>query len=143
VVAALPSYVEPTIETYNYIVVGAGAGGIVIADKLSESGKSVLLIDRGPPSTYRWGGREYPIRPSWGGVTPNMSLSKGLRPDWLADSNLTRFDVPGLCTRIWVDSSEIACKDVGIMAGCILGGGTAINSGLWFKVPRPKDSLTT
>ncbi|KAI9868586.1 MAG: hypothetical protein M1813_004436 [Trichoglossum hirsutum] len=67
-----------------------------------------------------------------------MSLSKGLRPDWLADSNLTRFDVPGLCTRIWVDSSEIACKDVGIMAGCILGGGTAINSGLWFK-PQARD----
>ena len=44
--------------TYDYIVVGAGAGGIPLADKLSESGKSVLLIERGPPSSYRWGGRK-------------------------------------------------------------------------------------
>ncbi|KAI3550491.1 fungal cellulose binding domain-containing protein [Colletotrichum filicis] len=33
-----------------------GPGGIVTADKLSASGKSVLLIERGPPSSFRWGG---------------------------------------------------------------------------------------
>ena len=33
--------------TWDYIIVGAGAGGIPLADKLSEAGKSVLLIEKG------------------------------------------------------------------------------------------------
>jgi cellobiose dehydrogenase (acceptor) len=104
--------VPPT--TYDYIVVGAGAAGIPMADKLSESGKSVLLIEKGPPSSGRWGGT--------------------MRPDWLSGTNLTRFDVPGLCNEIWVDSAGIACTDTDQMAGCVLGGGSAVNAGLWWKV---------
>ena len=45
--------------TFDYVVVGAGAGGIPIADKLSESGKSVLLVEKGVASSARWGGSEY------------------------------------------------------------------------------------
>lgn len=46
---------------YDYIVVGAGAAGIVVADRLSEAGKKVLLIERGGPSTKETGGtREVP-----------------------------------------------------------------------------------
>jgi cellobiose dehydrogenase (acceptor) len=100
-------------DTYDYIVVGAGAGGIPLADKLSESGKKVLLIEKGPPSSGRWGGT--------------------VKPDWLQGTNLTRFDVPGLCNEIWANSSGIACTDTDQMAGCVLGGGTAVNSGLWWK----------
>ncbi|KAI0150382.1 fungal cellulose binding domain-containing protein [Xylariaceae sp. FL1272] len=99
--------------TYDYIIVGGGAGGIPIADKLSEAGKKVLLIEKGPPSSGRWGGT--------------------LKPDWLDGTNLTRFDVPGLCNEIWEDSAGIACTDTDQMAGCVLGGGTAINAGLWWK----------
>lgn len=46
-------------NTYDYVVVGAGAGGIPIADKLSESGKSVLLVEKGVASSARWGGSKY------------------------------------------------------------------------------------
>ncbi|KAK3995717.1 hypothetical protein QBC44DRAFT_12461 [Cladorrhinum sp. PSN332] len=102
-------------KTYDYIVVGAGAGGIPIADKLSQAGKSVLLIEKGPPSSGRWGGT--------------------MKPKWLEGTNLTRFDVPGLCNQIWVDSAGIACTDTDQMAGCVLGGGTAVNAGLWWKPP--------
>ena len=101
-------------KTYDYIVVGAGAGGITIADKLSQAGKSVLLLERGPPSTGRWGGT--------------------MKPTWLTDTNLTRFDVPGLCNQIWHDSTGVACVDTDQMEGCVLGGGTAVNAGLWWKV---------
>jgi len=101
--------------TYDYIVVGGGAGGMVAADKLSQAGKSVLLIERGPPSTWATGGRN--------------------GPDWATSNSLTRYDIPGLCNQIWVDSVGIACRDVGTMAGCVLGGGTAINAGLFFKPP--------
>ncbi|KAF2203798.1 hypothetical protein GQ43DRAFT_389286 [Delitschia confertaspora ATCC 74209] len=104
--------------TYDYIIVGAGAGGIPIADKLSESGKSVLLIEKGPPSSGRWGGT--------------------MKPAWLEGTNLTRFDVPGLCNQIWHDSAGIACTDTDQMAGCVLGGGTAVNAALWWK-PNPVD----
>lgn len=67
------------VALYDYIVVGAGAGGvrlslhrhtsshhillllqIVVADRLSEAGKSVLLIERGGPSTWETGGRYAP-----------------------------------------------------------------------------------
>ncbi|KAK3368229.1 cellobiose dehydrogenase-like protein [Podospora didyma] len=110
---AVASVPVPTDLAFDYIIVGGGAGGIPLADKLSESGKSVLLIEKGPASTSRHGGT--------------------LKPDWLVGTNLTRFDVPGLCNQIWVDSAGIACTDTDQMAGCVLGGGTAINAGLWFK----------
>ncbi len=109
-------------KTYDYIIVGAGAGGIPLADRLTESGKTVLLIEKGPPSSGRWGGT--------------------MRPEWLADTNLTRFDVPGLCNEIWVNSVGVACTDTDQMEGCVLGGGTAVNAGLWWKA-NPGIGTTT
>ncbi|KAL4892213.1 hypothetical protein BDV59DRAFT_193757 [Aspergillus ambiguus] len=103
----------PDGVTYDYIIVGAGAGGIPLADRLSAAGHHVLLIEKGPASSGRWGGT--------------------MKPSWLDGTNLTRFDVPGLCNEIWENSNGIACGDVDQMAGCILGGGTAINSGLWWR----------
>lgn len=114
--AALPS--GATAPTYEYIIVGAGAGGIPLADRLTAAGHSVLLIEKGPPSSGRYGGT--------------------MKPEWLVGTNLTRFDVPGLCNQIWHDSTGIACDDTDQMAGCVLGGGTAVNAGLWWK-PNPKD----
>ncbi|PHH55190.1 Cellobiose dehydrogenase [Ceratocystis fimbriata CBS 114723] len=105
-------------DTYDYIIVGAGAGGMPMADRLTEAGKSVLLIEKGPPSTAHWGGK--------------------MGPEWALENNLTRFDVPGLCNQIWADSKGIACTDTDQMAGCLLGGGTAVNAGLWWK-PYPLD----
>ncbi|KAL3423699.1 cellobiose dehydrogenase [Phlyctema vagabunda] len=112
----------PTSATYDYIIVGGGAGGIPMADRLSASGKSVLLIEKGPASSARWGGT---LRPESG---------------WLNGYNLTWFDVPGLCNRIWQPggSTGVACSDTDQMAGCVLGGGTAVNAGLWWN-PNPSD----
>jgi cellobiose dehydrogenase (acceptor) len=97
--------------------------GIPLADKLSEAGNSVLLIERGPPSSGRWNGT--------------------MKPAWLDNTNLTRFDVPGLCNEIWVDSAGIACPDVSSMAGCVLGGGTAINAALWWKANPTGEFIAT
>ncbi|KFY02053.1 hypothetical protein O988_02378 [Pseudogymnoascus sp. VKM F-3808] len=115
-------------STYDYVVIGGGAGGIPLADKLSESGKSVLLVEKGVASSARWGGT---IRPPSG---------------WLDGTNMTWFDVPGECNRMWTggaaDTSCVgcaaACTDIDQMAGCVLGGGTAVNSGLWWN-PHPED----
>ncbi|KAF2703824.1 GMC oxidoreductase [Pleomassaria siparia CBS 279.74] len=107
-----------TTQTYDYIVIGSGAGGIPVADKLSEAGKSVLLIEKGPPSSGRWNGT--------------------MKPSWLQGTNLTRFDVPGLFNQIWADPTGVSCEDIDVMGGCVLGGGVAVNSALWWK-PHPRD----
>ncbi|KAI0394499.1 cellobiose dehydrogenase [Xylariaceae sp. FL0594] len=105
-------------QTYDYIIVGSGAGGIPLADRLTESGHTVLLLEKGPPSTGLWGGV--------------------LKPAWLNETSLTRFDVPGLANEIWHNPTGVVCTDVDQMAGCVLGGGTAVNSGLWWR-PHPLD----
>lgn len=121
VAATISSVPVPTGVTYDYVVVGAGAGGIPMADRLSEAGHSVLLIEKGIASSARWGGN---IKPETG---------------WLDAYNLTWFDIPGECNRIWNGGSVgVACTDTDQMAGCVLGGGTAVNAGLWWK-PNPSD----
>jgi cellobiose dehydrogenase (acceptor) len=58
--ATFKSIPFPTDATFDYVVVGGGAGGVPMADKLSETGKTTLLIERGPPSSGRWGGSKSP-----------------------------------------------------------------------------------
>lgn len=49
----------PTGTTWDYVIVGGGAAGIPMADRLSATGKSVLLIEKGIPASARWGGSKY------------------------------------------------------------------------------------
>ncbi|KAG7094173.1 substrate-specific activator of APC-dependent proteolysis [Marasmius oreades] len=101
---------------YDYVVVGAGPAGIITADRLSEAGKKVLLVERGGPSTWETGG-------TYG-------------PDWLKGSQLTKFDVPGLFESMFSDSNSFWwCKDINVFAGCLVGGGTSINGALYWYPP--------
>ncbi|KAJ3043767.1 hypothetical protein HDV00_004173 [Rhizophlyctis rosea] len=109
----------PTGTTYDYVVVGGGAAGLVVSSRLAQYGASVLLIERGPASTYASGGR--PTDTYWD------------QPSWIGGTNLTRFDIPGECNQIWHDAGGISCEDISTMEGCVLGGGTAINAGMYYK----------
>ena len=91
------------------------------------------------------------LRPDGEGVSINPFIHfavndsiLAIRPStgWLDGTNLTWFDVPGECNRIWNGGADdtscvgcaAACTDTDQMAGCILGGGTAVNAGLWWNV---------
>ncbi|TFK37026.1 cellobiose dehydrogenase [Crucibulum laeve] len=112
-----------TPTPFDYIVVGGGPGGIIAADRLSEAGKSVVLVERGGPSTGQTGGT--------------------YQPAWAKGTNLTKFDIPGLFETMFSDSNPFWwCKDVNVFAGCLLGGGTAINGALYWY-PPDSDFQTT
>ena len=64
---------------------GAGPGGIIAADRLSEAGKKVLLLERGGPSYASTGGT--------------------YDANWTKSANLTKFDVPGLFESLFTDSN--------------------------------------
>ncbi|KAF8958430.1 hypothetical protein BDZ97DRAFT_1906522 [Flammula alnicola] len=86
---------------------------LITADRLSEAGKKVLLVERGGPSLGSTGGT--------------------YQPTWLQGTNLTKFDVPGLFESMFTDSNPFWwCKDITVFAGCLLGGGTAINGALYW-----------
>ncbi|KAL5510993.1 hypothetical protein ACEPAG_3712 [Sanghuangporus baumii] len=109
---------------YDYIVVGSGAGGLVVSDRLSEQGKSVILLEQGGPSTSMTGGTD--------------------TPPWADGTDLTRFDIPGEFQSMFGSSGPTYwfCKDITTFAGCLVGGGTSINGALYWY-PTQEDFSTT
>jgi cellobiose dehydrogenase (acceptor) len=79
---ALPTF----SPAYDYIVVGAGYGGIMSADRLSQAGKKVLLIERGGPSYGITGGT--------------------YQATWAKGTNYTKFDIPGLFESEFNDNNQ-------------------------------------
>lgn len=91
--------------TYDVIVVGGGTAGIIAAERIAESGSSVLLIERGPANTVALGS------------------TAGLK--W--NNTLTPYDVPALGSSLSAIPGTSVCSDTASMAGCLLGGSSSIN----------------
>ena len=50
-----PQPLSTHAEAFDYVIVGAGAAGAILAHRLSESGRySVCLLEAGPPDTSPW-----------------------------------------------------------------------------------------
>nr|VWO99079.1 Alcohol oxidase [Ganoderma boninense] len=100
----------PTGKQYDYVVVGAGPGGSVVASRLSENpGTNVLLIEAGPSDDGVFG-IEVPL------------LATGLQPNTLYDWNYTTTPQSGLDGR-----------DVVYPRGRVLGGSSSINLMIWTR----------
>ncbi|EKD11880.1 uncharacterized protein L3040_009038 [Drepanopeziza brunnea f. sp. 'multigermtubi'] len=103
--------------TFDYIVVGGGPSGLITSQRLTETGKSVLLIERGGASTASTGGRKF------------VPWSK----------KLTYYDVPGVFESLPTGTGgEAYCADTPAVAGCVLGGGGSVN-GMAFIHPPTQD----
>jgi cellobiose dehydrogenase (acceptor) len=102
--------------TYDYIVAGGGAAGIIAAERLAESGASVLLIERGGPSYASTGNTDVM---SW-------------------NDTVTMYDVPGYGYYLSDVGKPAYCTDTADMAGCLLGGGTVVNAMMYVK-PQERD----
>jgi cellobiose dehydrogenase (acceptor) len=102
--------------TYDYIVAGAGPAGIIAAERLAESGASVLLIERGGPSLAS------------SGNTDTL--------DW--NSTVTMYDVPAYGYYLSDVGSPAYCTDTADIAGCLLGGGSSVNAMMFVK-PQDRD----
>ncbi|RSM04991.1 hypothetical protein CDV31_009792 [Fusarium ambrosium] len=101
-------------STYDYIVVGGGPAGLVTSQRLTETGRSVLLIERGMASTASTGGTRL--------VPWNQSL--------------TYYDVPGLFSSLpSATDGEGYCTDTAAVAGCVLGGGGSVNGMAFIHPP--------
>ncbi|GMH43990.1 hypothetical protein BSKO_11924 [Bryopsis sp. KO-2023] len=107
---------------WDYIVVGAGASGCIVAPELAKSGKRVLLLEGGPPTAWDFGGREQ--EDFYNSVSGNKDL--------------TVFDMPGENERIrqtdrfWWSSVPWARVGKGV------GGSGMMNGALTFT-PSPQD----
>jgi choline dehydrogenase len=94
------------METYDYIVIGAGSAGCVVATRLVKAGKSVLLLEAGPAD------RDFFIKIP-GGI---QKIGKNLA--W----------------NFWTEPEQgVSGRRVFMRQGRLLGGGSSINGMVYIR----------
>jgi choline dehydrogenase len=112
-----------TDQTFDYIVVGAGTAGCVVAGRLSERGASVLLLEMGPSDTE-------------GKVAKTIARPANvLKAIW--DESISRRYVtipqPGLSSRTMMVHRGVVRGGCSSVHGMVYLRGNAIDYDLWYK----------
>ncbi|KAK1973776.1 GMC oxidoreductase [Colletotrichum cereale] len=101
-------------NSYDYVVVGAGAGGMTVANRLSEDGtKSVLIIEAGPLHHYEAGFM----------IPRFYNSEKGTKYDW---------------NHTTTAQTHLMGQSMVYTQGHVVGGGTSMN-GMVFDRGTPQD----
>lgn len=58
-------FVEPAPQVFDYIVVGGGSTGSVVAGRLGQAGYSVLMLEAGGATQWSLGGTAEPVAGKW------------------------------------------------------------------------------
>jgi len=110
-----PAKQNPIKDVYDYIIVGAGASGCVVAGELSKTGAEVLVVESGPADTA-----PTIANPSiwfYNLATP-LNYALPLKP-----------------------APEVNNRKIALALGHVLGGGSSINAMVWSRgMARDYDS---
>jgi choline dehydrogenase len=106
--AAEISQSQPLRDNYDYIIVGAGSAGCLLAERLSGTGASVLLVEAGSDRI---------TQPKIADVAPWLQ-NLGSDTDW---------------GRASVAQPNLAGRPQSIPAGKVLGGSGSINAMIWLR----------
>ncbi|KAF2077141.1 hypothetical protein CYY_001526 [Polysphondylium violaceum] len=112
--------------SYDYIVVGSGSAGSIIAERLALSGASVLVIEAGAESSGFFNG-------------PDVVSTKGqLDPSntYVANRKLTKYDVP-----LYWSSAYLNLKKWDIPGATVakVMGGCGVHNGMVFQRGKEQD----
>lgn len=119
---ALAHCFQSSSANYDFIVVGAGASGCIVAAKLAETGKSTLLLEAGDVTSWAFGGRDQkPFFTQHGG-----------------NSDITVFDIPGENERLRKNDAYWWQNIPWALQGRGVGGSGMMNAALTFT-PSPRD----
>ncbi|KAL8398579.1 hypothetical protein RB594_008416 [Gaeumannomyces avenae] len=108
VAASRPISSSELLDSYSYVVVGGGTGGMALANRLSEdSSKTVLVIEAGPLDA---GDKEVMI-PRW--YTRANAVTESFKYDW----NVTT-----------APQALLGNRSIMLTQGRLIGGGSAVNA---------------
>jgi choline dehydrogenase-like flavoprotein len=110
-----PPAPAPLDETYDVCVVGSGAGGALVASRLAEAGRSVLIVEEGP-----WvSPKDHPLRDDR--ALALLYRNSGLQPALPEASHLLE---------------KHGVSFITVLQGRVVGGGPTVNNAIHLPIEK-------